>query len=149
MEEEVWKDVPSVPQMMASSWGRVKLKPYSKTMPNGRGVRHYVPKPRVGVEQKSATGRAGVSKRRLIYITGLRKTFIVARLVCEAFHGTAPHEGAVVMHLDEDPSNNRPSNLRWGTQRENLSMPKAIEAFKARTGQKSPRSIGNSRRKAA
>jgi len=149
MQDEVWKDIPSVPQMMASSWGRVKLKPYSKPMPNGRGVRHYVPKPRLGVEQKSGTGRVGVPKRRLIYITGLRKTFIVARLVCEAFHGPTPHNGAVVMHLGEDPSNNRPENLRWGTQRENLQMPKARAAFQARTGEKSPTKIGKKRKNAA
>lgn len=149
MEDEIWKDIPSVPQMMASSWGRVRLKPYSVKMPNGIGVRHYNPKPRVGVEQKGATGRAGVPKRRLIYITGLRKTFIVARLVCEAFHGPAPYEGAVAMHLDEDPSHNQPSNLQWGTQQENMNMPKAVQAFKARKGEKSPRSIGNQRRKAA
>lgn len=149
MQEEIWKDIPSVPQMMASSWGRVKLKPYSKAMPNGRGVRHYNPKPRVGIEQKCATGRAGTPKRRIIYITGLRKCFNVARLVCEAFHGTAPEGKPMVMHLDENPSNNTPGNLKWGNQRENLSMPKAVSAFKARTGEKSPRTIGISRRNAA
>lgn len=51
------------------------------------------------------------------------KTYKVHRLVCEAFHGPAPFEGAVVMHLDEDARNNRPENLAWGSQRENLSAP--------------------------
>ena len=140
MEEE-WRDIPSVPQMQASSWGRVKLKPYSYVMKNG-GVRHYRnPKPRWGVEQKAATGRDGAPKRRLIYIVGLKKCFIVARLVCEAFHGIPPSKKSVTMHLDEDPSNNKPENLAWGTQRENLAMPKAQAAFRARIGEKSPKAI--------
>ncbi len=142
MEEE-WRDIPSVPQMQASSWGRVRLKPYSYTMPSG-GVRHYRnPKPRWGVEQKSATGRSGVPKRRLIYILGLKKCFIVARLVCEAFHGPAPDGKPIAMHLDENPSNNVPGNLAWGTQSENLSMPKAQAAFRARTGENSSRRKGS------
>ena len=146
MDDEVWKDIPSVPQMLASSWGRVKLKPYSIPMPNGRGVRHYNPKPRLGVEQKNGTGRAGVPKRRMIYITGLRKCFIVARLICEAFHGPSPDDRPVAMHLDENPSNNTPENLKWGTQRENLAMPNAVAAFRARVGDNSPTKIGKRRK---
>lgn len=142
MEEE-WRDIPSVPQMQASSWGRVRLKPYSYTMPGG-GVRHYRnPKPRWGVEQKTASGRDGAPKRRLIYVLGLKKCFIVARLVCEAFHGPAPDGRPIAMHMDEDPSNNVPSNLSWGTQRENLAMPKVQAVFKARTGDNSPRRKGS------
>lgn len=149
MRDEIWKDIQSVPQMMASSLGRVRLKPYSKAMPNGIGIRHYNPKPRFGIEQKCASGRLGSPKRRIIYITGLKKCFNVARLVCEAFHGPAPEGKPIVMHLDENPSNNVPENLRWGNQRENLSMPKAVAAFKARTGDKSPTIIGKKRRQSA
>lgn len=48
----------------------------------------------------------------------------VHQLVCEAFHGPKPFDGAVVIHLDENALNNRPENLKWGTQKENLNMPK-------------------------
>lgn len=140
MDDEIWKDVPTVPELMASSYGRVKLKPYSYVMHNG-GVRHYNPKPRWGVTQNHATGRSGAPKRKMIYFVGLKKSFLVARLVCAAFHGQAPEGKKIVMHLDEDPSNNRPENLAWGTQKENLNMPKAQEAFRARTGENSPRAI--------
>jgi hypothetical protein len=51
------------------------------------------------------------------------KNIKVHRLVCEAFHGSAPFDGAVVMHINECPLDNRPENLRWGTQKENLNMP--------------------------
>lgn len=141
---EEWRDIPSVPQMQASSFGRVRLKPY--TTANGR---HYAnPKPRLGSEQKAASGRPGIPKRRLIYILGLRKCFNVARLVCEAFHGPQPSDKPVVLHVGEDPSNNRPENLRWGTQRENLNMPKVIEFFRSRTGEKSTRAISKNRKAA-
>jgi hypothetical protein len=40
-------------------------------------------------------------------------------LVCTAWHGPPPFEGAMVLHWDDDPTNNRPENLRFGTVREN------------------------------
>jgi hypothetical protein len=39
--------------------------------------------------------------------------------VCFAAHGPKPTPQHRVRHLDGDPLNNRPENLRWGTQREN------------------------------
>lgn len=62
----------------------------------------------------------------------------IHRLVCEAFHGPAPFERAVVIHIDENALNNRSENLRWGTQKENLNMPKFVEYCKSRTGENSP-----------
>lgn len=49
--------------------------------------------------------------------SGLRKQKMVHRLVAEAFLG--PALGREVRHLDGDPTNNRLSNLRWGTHSEN------------------------------
>lgn len=34
------------------------------------------------------------------------------------------------MHINEDPLDNRPENLRWGTQKENLNAPGFIEYAK-------------------
>lgn len=43
----------------------------------------------------------------------------VHRLVCEAFHGP-PADGSMhAAHIDGNPSNNQPSNLRWATPAEN------------------------------
>ncbi len=137
--DEIWKDIPSVPTMEASSWGRVRIKPYCIQMPGG-GVKYLRPKPRVGTEQKSAAGRPGVAKRRMIYVLGLRKSFIVARLICEAFHGLPPFDGAMALHIDENPSNNRPTNLEWGTAKENQNAPLLKEWHCSRVGEKSPRS---------
>lgn len=137
--DEIWRNIPSVPSMEASSWGRVRIKPYSIPMPGGRGIKNITPKPRFGTEQKSATGRPGVPKRRMIHVLGLEKAFIVSRLVCEAFHGPAPFDGAMALHKDEDPSNNTPSNLEWGTAKKNQNAPLLKAWQKSRVGAESPR----------
>lgn len=86
-------------------------------MPHG-GCRIYGGKPHCGVWAKD----------RLRFLLIFRKkTYKVHRLVCEAFHGPPP-DGADTLHLDENPANNRPENLKWGTRKENLNMP-AIKAY--------------------
>ena len=125
MEEE-WRQVPSVPEISASSWGRVLIAPSQAKMPHG-GFRWYRPEPTWGYEEKTATGRPGIGKRKILRVNRMKRTFKIARLVCEAFHGPPPFPRAVTIHLDEDPTNNRPDNLKWGTQKENLNMPKFKE----------------------
>ena len=146
-QQEEWRIVPSEPEIRASSLGRVWVAPCTRPMPGG-GVREYRPRPTFGVEEKCATARAGSPKRRIIHVNRLKKNFKVHRLVCEAFHGPPPFPEAVVMHLDEDPSNNRPSNLRWGTRKENQRFPKVRRAFKARKGANSAWAIHFERKSA-
>src|ERR1041385_5111562 len=55
---------------------------------------------------------------------GKYRMFAVHSLVALAFHGPRP-AGMVVMHLDDDPKNNRPSNLRYGTPAENSAQMKS------------------------
>jgi len=43
------------------------------------------------------------------------------------------------MHLNENSADNRPENLAWGTQKENLNAPGFIAYCKTRTGDKHPR----------
>jgi hypothetical protein len=131
---EHWKPVPSKPGLMASSFGRVKLPDGVAPLPNG-GTRKYEPKPTFGNKTKaSKTARheyMGMYNKRY----GNMK---IHRIICEAFHGPAPFDRAVVIHIDENALNNRPENLKWGTQKENLNMPKFIEYCKSRTGDDSP-----------
>lgn len=137
---EIWKHVPSEPGVMASSWGRILLAPRYAPLPNG-GFRAYMPDPRYGQISKAKKGAA--HEYRLIMV---RRDEAAARqaprkvhqLVCEAFHGPKPFPEAVVLHLDEDALNNRPENLRWGTQKENLNMPKFREYLRNRKGERSP-----------
>jgi hypothetical protein len=116
---EIWKSVPSLPGVMASSEGRILLPPRHAPLPNG-GVRLYLPKPVVGVATRSKKDAQHVY---LNYWTRHFGNIKVHQAVCEAFHGPAPFETAVVLHLDEDALNNRPDNLKWGTQKENMNAP--------------------------
>jgi hypothetical protein len=134
---EIWRDVPSLPGVLASSEGRVMITPYRGPMPNG-GERPYGGTPTFGVWNKLDA--------RFITTVGER-TWKVARLIAEAFHGPPPFDGAVVMHLDENAVNNRASNLRWGTQKENLNAPGFLTYCRSRTGDDSPSVKG--RRKAS
>lgn len=69
---------------------------------------------------------------------GVRKTFNVHRLVCEAFHGPRP-TGMEVCHGPNGKLDNRASQLRWGTRKENM-------ADKLRDGT-SHKGVGNGRAK--
>jgi hypothetical protein len=132
--EEIWKPVPSKPGVLASSFGRIILPVRSAPMPHG-GIRIYEPKPTYGVKTRAS------KTARHVYMGVYNKFFgnmKVHRLVCEAFHGLAPEGQSVVIHLDEDATNNRPENLKWGTQKENMNMPGFIEYCRSRTGENSP-----------
>lgn len=123
---EIWKPVPSEPGVLASSEGRILLPPRYAPVHHG-GYRAYWPEPRFG--QVSKANKDASHEFRIIMVrddTKLAKQRPrkVHQLVCEAFHGPKPFPEAVVIHLDENAHNNRPENLKWGTQKENLNMPK-------------------------
>lgn len=95
------------------------VKPYRGEMPNG-GFRSYGGTPHFGVWNKQ-------DSRFIIVYKG--HSHKVHHLVCEAFNGPRVCDGGsrvVCMHLDENSANNRPDNLKWGTQKENLNA----EGFK-------------------
>lgn len=125
---EEWRVSPSLPCYQVSSWGRVKKKkiPHTKPMPNG-GFRSYGGQAHYGVD--SGEGRM------IFQYKG--KTYKVHQLVCEAFNGPRG-EAQVCMHLDEDYTNNRPENLKWGSQKENLNAPGFLEYCRGRLGENSP-----------
>lgn len=123
---EIWRPVPSEAGVLASSWGRILLPPRYAPLPHG-GYRAYFPKPRYGQvsrAKKSASHTYRIIMLRCDVAAAKQKPRKVHQLICEAFHGPAPFDSAVVIHIDEDAHNNRPDNLRWGTQKENLNMPK-------------------------
>ena len=97
-------------------------------MPNG-GVRTYGGKPWPGVWEPA-------EGRYILMYKG--KTYRVARLVCEAFHGPPPLGKPFCLHDDEDSRNNKPGNLLWGTQKENLNAPGFLAYCRSRTGEDNP-----------
>jgi hypothetical protein len=130
---EVWKPVPSLPGVMASSEGRILLPPRHAPLPQG-GFRLYTPKPITGAVTRASTTATHVYRGLYCKFFGNIKAH---RAVCEAFHGPPPFAGAVVIHRDEDGLNNRPGNLKWGTQKENLNMPKIKAYHRSRKGERS------------
>jgi hypothetical protein len=102
--------------------------PYRGPMPKG-GERSYGGEPVFGVWNK-LDGRFVISIHNA--------THKVHQLIAEAFHGPAPFDGAVVMHIDENAVNNRASNLKWETQKENQNAPGFLEYCRSRTGENSP-----------
>lgn len=109
---EVWKPIPSLDGWEASSEGRVRRVPHERAMPRG-GTRTYGGHAWPGYRAKDGRYEFKADSR----------TVRVHQAVCEAFHGPRPFPEAVVMHLDEDNGNNRPGNLAWGTQKQNLNAP--------------------------
>ena len=133
-ETEIWKPVPSEPGVLASSSGRVLQAPGYAPLPNG-GYRLYTPEPRFG--QVSRAKKSATHEYRHIMLKRFgdgprQQPRKVHQLVCEAFHGPKPFPEAVVIHIDEDAHNNRPENLKWGTQKENLNAPKLRASIRKR-----------------
>lgn len=124
---EVWRVVPSLPGILVSSEGRIMVKPYLGKMPHG-GHRPYGGEPHFGIWNKQDCRFITVYKGR---------TYKVARLVCEAFHGPPTDAAPVCMHLDENSANNRADNLSWGTQKENLNA----DGFKTYRATKSQEAV--------
>lgn len=132
---EEWRRVPSSPWIEASSFGRIRAE-YTTPMPHG-GLRTYTVQPHFGY---NVGARTGAKARRMISrVRG--KTVKVHRLICEAFHGT-PAPGQEVLHADECGTNNVPSNLSWGTRKENLNAPGFLAYCAGRTGSNNPHAKG-------
>lgn len=131
---EHWKFIPSQPDLIASSYGRVMVVPHRREMPHG-GYGSCGGKPTFGQWDGS----------RYIYPRRGHKTLKVARLICEAFHGK-PWLGAIAMHRDENARNNKADNVVWATQKDNLNCPKFIAYCKSRTGENNPLVKGRRKR---
>lgn len=132
LPKEEWRFVPGQPDLLVSDWGRFeKLARYRKT--NGQGFRLDNGVPSWG------TFSASSGPGKIVCLDAFGKTTSLPRLICLAFHGEPPPGKPVCMHVDENFRNNRPENLKWGTQRENLNCPKFIEYRRLQwTGENNP-----------
>lgn len=105
MSEEEWRPIPGRPGFEASSHGRVKR--------CARVV--HVPE----TIYKGSPNRKGYLTT-VFSLDGKHASVRVHDEVAKAFLGRRP-EGMVIRHLDGDPQNNRPENLRYGTHLENMA----------------------------
>lgn len=115
---EIWKDVPGYEgQYQVSDHGRVKSVARIAEVPRnrwgGKSVRHI--NEAVMSLQKDSRNRVFVALRK----NGKPKRHTVASLVAAAFIGPRP-EGLLVLHGDGDSTNNKLSNLRYGSHKENI-----------------------------
>lgn len=96
-----WVQIPGYPGVKANKDGYIKFDESGHETLGGVAGTYR----RVSVVTDKKT-----KARRLVYVHDL---------ICRAFHGK-PKEGQVVLHLDDNKLNCKASNLRWGTQSENI-----------------------------
>lgn len=107
-KNEIWKSIPSVPGYEASNFGRIRR--VAPSIGNNGCVRKNKeflrPRP---------TGRYG-HLTVTVSISGIRKDYLVHRLVADAFLGKGRKGLDCVLHRDDDPTNNTPINLFRGNR---------------------------------
>lgn len=105
-ENEEWRNIEGWPGYKVSNLGRVS------------GPRGHIIKL---TENTDGYLRVGLSNGP---VKKLRNVHI---LVCEAFHGKPPFDGAIVLHgPDHSKANCRADNVRWGTYAENMADSAAV-----------------------
>lgn len=103
--EEVWKDIPGYEgQYQASTFGHIKRLEHVRQ--SGRRASEKILQP-------SATGDGHLQ----VFVGG--KLHTVHSLVLLTFVGPRPSDKPHIRHLDDDPSNNKLSNIVYGTAQEN------------------------------
>jgi hypothetical protein len=108
-ELEVWKKIPSCKGYAVSNLGRVRSLPRISEN-SGRKMKGKLMTPTV------KTSKLGTPYVAVDVWAPLEKKVGVAELVLEAFRGPRPKPTACAGHRDGDPTNNRLSNLFWGTR---------------------------------
>ncbi len=111
-EGEDWRVSPSFPAYSVSSLGQVKRNTITR---GGFGSVRYPS----GVLRQRALPHG--HRQVTLSMDNKPKTVLVHRLVAEAFLPEPMPGQDCVCHHDDDPSNNRPSNLFWGSKADNSS----------------------------
>lgn len=121
---EIWKDIPGyIGYYQVSSLGRVKSVKRDIIRDNRRNV--YIPEKIL----KPMTSLKGYKSVRL-YSKDDYKTIRVHKLVAICFMGYKKTKEFVIDHIDNDPSNNKLSNLQIVTHRVNTSKDKKNKTSK-------------------
>lgn len=112
---EVWKAIPGYEgSHEVSNRGRVRSLSRFVEYKDGRKPRFFKGK-LLAIQSLADTGYHQV----VLTSKGKAETFPVHTLVLLAFRGPKPRSDMECRHLDGNPGNNRLSNLKWGTKKEN------------------------------
>lgn len=79
---------------------------------------HVISHKRTGPRRIGSPGMEGYEKVTLC-AEGKNHYKLTHRLICEAYHGPQPSDQHIVAHLNGDPLDNRPENLRWSLPEHN------------------------------
>ncbi len=117
LSREIWRDIPGYEgSYQVSTKGRVRSLPrYVPVQDSVRGISYarYCPGK---ILRQAVCDRAGhLSVHLGKYCRGIP----VHQLVMLAFHGFPP-PGLEAMHINGNPKDNRPENLKYGTHSENM-----------------------------
>lgn len=120
---ETWKDIPGYEGLyQVSDTGEVRCCQVKRT-PGKRWIKR-----KTGTIKRKRLDKDGYY---IITLSkdGVKTTFHIHELVCLAFTGPRPDK-AVTRHLDHNKTNNKSTNVVWGTAKENavdrFSNPKDI-----------------------
>ncbi len=115
---ELWRDIPGYEgAYQASSLGRVRSLPrFVPVYDSVRGISYSRPCPGVILRQAVCDRAGHVSVHLGKHCRGIP----VHQLVMLAFYGSPP-AGTEAMHLNGNPKDNRPENLKYGTHSENIT----------------------------
>lgn len=105
---EVWKKIPSCKGYAVSNLGRVRSLPRISEN-SGRRMKGKLMTP-------TASWKGGTPHVSVEVWAPLERSVGVAELVLEAFIGSRPTKNACAGHRDGDQTNNRLTNLFWGTR---------------------------------
>ena len=101
-----WRKVDGFSRYEVSTKGEVRLAIKGFNRPKG-----HIMKPNIK--------KRGYVQYRLINDNGVQKDVLAHRAVAKAYLGECPHDGWVVAHLDDNPTNNDVHNLKWVSNSQN------------------------------
>lgn len=108
MQPIEWRPCPGFPDYEVSNTGQVKR--------SAIGIRKRV----LGVLLAPEINKDG-HHRYTMFINGKRGRKFSHQLVCLAWHGEAPTDQHIVCHKNDNKDENTPTNLYWGTRKQNGS----------------------------
>ena len=130
---EIWKPVPGWEGLYEICLERQEARSVDRMVSAGRGG-HRLARGTV-LKTQNSRGYAQVCFKE----DGKSTTVKLHHFICAMAHGPRPSPKHVARHLNGDSRDNRPENLAWGTQAENLAD--MIRHGTSTKGEKNPRAV--------